>query len=98
MDVVRLAQTTGARFLTESSKADARGRLGIYEQAVIYKIVADLRPTDFYKTMESETLPGTFQDVYHPQVRTPAFQGGVFLYCKVQIRDGSLWVISFKPR
>lgn len=51
-----------------------------------------LKPADFYKTMESEKRPGTFQDVYHPAYSAQQ------VYVKVQIHEAIAWVIQFKER
>jgi motility quorum-sensing regulator / GCU-specific mRNA interferase toxin len=50
-----------------------------------------LTAADFYKSMESEAVPGLWQDVYRP-----VFEG-LALYVKLQIwADGLVVVISFK--
>lgn len=66
------------------------------DRAAVFKEVARLEPRDFYKTMPSETFAGLFQDVYHAFVKNLRHQRGVLVYCKVQISDGALTVISFK--
>lgn len=95
-DVIRLSKRDGSRILTGSAEGTARGELGLTRDGV-FRIVANLRATDFYKTMPSEKCPGTFQDVYRPIAPTPLYQGGVQIYCKVQITTG-LVVVSFKLR
>jgi hypothetical protein len=59
----------------------------------IVEAVLLLSPGEFYKTMESERVPGLWQDVYHLQYR------GVHLYIKVQIgHDGRAYVVQFKRK
>ncbi len=57
-----------------------------------------LQPGDFYKSMESELVPGTWLDVYRPTLRTPTHPKGIRVYCKVTISDDGvvLIVLSFK--
>lgn len=53
--------------------------------------VLALTASDFYETMESDAVPGLWQDVYRPTY------GLMALYVKLQIeRDGDAIVISFK--
>jgi hypothetical protein len=53
--------------------------------------VLGLTTADFYKSMESEALPGLWQDVYRPLFE------GLVMYVKLQIAfDGFVVVISFK--
>ena len=98
-DVVRLATVDGSRFVTASATSDSAELLGIAERSEIFRIVASLKPSHFYKTMQATQSQGLWQDVYLPTAAVPRFQGGVVLYCKVQINNsGALVVISFKPK
>ncbi len=81
----------GAFRITFSARAGA-ALLGLGE-ADIVRCVLELRQSDFYKSMEAETAPGLWQDVYRP-----VFEG-LLLYVKVQIAiQGDAVVISFKER
>lgn len=85
----RLAQG-GMCTLTKRAGLDAIA-LGFDEQGVRDCIQA-LRPADFYKTMESLTYPGTYQDVYLTRWQSQA------LYVKLQLSRGPQFrtiVISF---
>lgn len=95
-EVHRLASTVDARFVTGTAERDAWAELGLKRDG-IFRIVAALTTADFYKSMPSEQNPGTFQDVYRPTCCTPLHQGGVQLYCKVQVVTKRI-VISFKLR
>ena|SRR5215218_3292482 len=62
-----------------------------YEHVI--EAVLLLKPLDFYKTMQSERIPGLWQDVYRSLYR------GLDLYIKLQINaDGMAVVIQFKER
>src|SRR6185437_3647002 len=70
------------------------GQLG-FDTADVHDCIKELTPADFYKTMESLTRTGTFQDVYKPSYC------GQDLYLKLQIgtdRGGAdlVFVISCK--
>jgi hypothetical protein len=64
----------------------------------VWRTIAALEPSDFYKSMPSEQEPGTMLDVYHPDCR------GKPIYLKFQIVHwrGTLLrilkVVSFKLR
>jgi hypothetical protein len=69
------------------------GRLLGFTYAGIIEAVLELRPTDFYKTMPSAQVPGTWQDVYHLR------SGGTILYIKLQINsNGNAVIIQFKEK
>ncbi len=85
------------RFLTGEAESDGRRDFGLKREE-IFAEVAGLKPADFYKSMESEKRPGLWQDVYTPTIECPRFPGGIEVYCKVQLVDGGLTVISFKTR
>lgn len=57
----------------------------------IVEAVLQLTPQHFYKSMESEKMPGLWQDVYHLEFR------GIWLYIKLQIGiHGRAFVVQFK--
>ncbi|WP_420126014.1 type II toxin-antitoxin system MqsR family toxin [Longimicrobium sp.] len=59
----------------------------------ITEAVLELSPRHFYKSMESEMVPGLWQDVYHMEFR------GKWLYIKLQLGpDGRAVVIQFKRK
>ena len=93
-EVVRRAGVEGSRILTVRAEDDAKDELGL-DRAGVFRIVSKLQASDFYKSMPSVNVPGTYQDVYLPTAPTPKFQNGTKIYCKVQIRS-DLIVISFK--
>lgn len=95
-DVVRLAKGEADAIVTGTAERDADNELGIKTRRAILAIVAQLQSTDFYKTMEAEAVPGLWQDVYRPNAIVPKYQAGVQLYCKVQLNQAKLVVISFK--
>ena len=97
--VKALAAKSGARELTTRATQTAASELGMSRDAV-FAAVAALTAGDFHKSMESETFPGRFQDVYRPTVKCPSYPAGAQVYCKVEIADGALLlhVISFKKK
>lgn len=59
----------------------------------IVEAVLELTSEHFYKSMESERIPGLWQDVYHLKFR------GSWLYIKLQLGvDGRAIVVQFKER
>jgi motility quorum-sensing regulator/GCU-specific mRNA interferase toxin len=59
----------------------------------IVEAVLELEIQHFYKSMESEKIPGLWQDVYHLEFR------GVGLYIKLQMgTSGRAFVVQFKKR
>ena len=59
----------------------------------IVEAVLTLTVGDFYKTMQSEQIPGLWQDVYHLLYR------GVQFYVKLQMGlDGKAHVVQFKQK
>jgi len=79
------------RVVTTAARAGAR-ECGFGEDELVEAVLA-LSTADFYKSMEAEKRPGTWQDVYHSLFR------GVELYIKLQISpDGDAVVIQFKAR
>jgi motility quorum-sensing regulator / GCU-specific mRNA interferase toxin len=64
-----------------------------WSRSDIVEAVLELTNQDFYKSMESERLPGLWQDVYHLEFR------GVWLYIKLQLAlNGRAFVVQFKRR
>ncbi|MGI9178971.1 MAG: type II toxin-antitoxin system MqsR family toxin [Longimicrobiaceae bacterium] len=63
------------------------------DEGDVVACVLELRDSDFFKSMESELMPGLWQDVYRPVYQSTP------LYVKLQIRaDAGAVVISFKRR
>ena len=64
-----------------------------FDEGDIVETVLELRPPDFYKSMEAERRPGLWQDVYRASRR------GFRLYVKLQLGfDGYAVVIQFERR
>ena len=64
-----------------------------WSRSDILEAVLELTSQDFYKSMESERLPGLWQDVDHLEFR------GVWLYIKLQLAlSGRAFVVQFKRR
>lgn len=81
----------GLFWITHSSRTGAAAA-GLAETDVVSCVLA-LTNADFYETMESDTTPGLWQDVYRP------VYSQISLYVKLQIAiDGDAIVISFKVR
>lgn len=77
--------------ITQAAKAGA-ALLGLADDAIVESVLA-LTPLHFYKSMESEQLPGLWQDVYHLEFR------GLRLYIKLQLgSNGRGIVIQYKAR
>ncbi len=79
------------RHITETAY-DAAVELGyISYEDIAEAIILNITPHDFKKTMPSESIPGTFQDVYKKTLN------GVKLYIKLQENPkGRGVVIQFK--
>jgi len=94
-DLERIQQLVGqgelSRRITGAAVEGARPLgLGVPE---IVAAVLELTPACFYKSMEAEKLPGSWQDVYHLQYRS------VDLYIKLQLSPRALGVVvQFKKR
>jgi motility quorum-sensing regulator / GCU-specific mRNA interferase toxin len=59
----------------------------------IVEAVLELTSQHFHKSMESERMPGLWQDVYHLEFR------GIWLYIKLQLGvKGRAFVVQFKKR
>lgn len=79
----------GDYLVTRQAQRDSAA-LGI-PLAGILACLAALTEGDFYKTMESERIPGLWQDAYRPTY------SGLRLYVKLQIGPtGNAVVVSFK--
>jgi len=78
------------RVVTQQARRDAL-QLGFGSDDV-EQVIAELAPSDFYKTMPAERVPGLWQDVYKPEAR------GIVLYVKIQIAGPvrTAVLISFK--
>lgn len=69
------------------------GRALGFNYSRIIEAVLSLQRADFYKTMPSAQVPGTWQDVYHLEY------DGASLYVKLQIDvRGEAVVIQFKEK
>ena len=80
-DLERIQQLVGQGLVSYRVTAAARygaAELGLSEDELV-EIVLSLTPSHFYKSMESEQLPGLWQDVYHFP------HGAAVLYVKLQI-------------
>ena len=94
-DLQLLQQLIGQGELSRAiTKAATQGALLLdFDRNAIIDAVLLLRPEHFYKTMESELLPGMWQDVYHLEFR------GEHLYIKLQLADdGRAFVVQFKQK
>ncbi|HEX8244175.1 MAG TPA: type II toxin-antitoxin system MqsR family toxin [Longimicrobium sp.] len=94
-DLERIQQLVGQgpitfRFTTAALHGAAA--LDLSENDIV-EAVLSLTSSCFYKSMESERLPGLWQDVYHLTYR------GVVLYLKVQIdQSGRAVVVQCKEK
>jgi hypothetical protein len=77
--------------VTEAAQEGAAEFDWHYEEIV--EAVLQLNEQYFYKSMESERIPGLWQDVYHFRFR------GEWLYIKLQLgADGRAFVVQFKRK
>jgi motility quorum-sensing regulator / GCU-specific mRNA interferase toxin len=81
------------KFSITGTAADEAWALG-YEEDDIVKCVLALEPSELHKTMESERIPGLWQDVYRTKL------DGKVIYLKLQIEQkyGHAVVIQFKEK
>jgi hypothetical protein len=94
-DVQRLVNAGKCR-VTGTAEMSARDELGLLRAQILVNVLR-LKATDFYKSMQSDRVPELWQDVYRPTIATPLHQGGIVVYCKVQIsKQGDAVVVSFK--
>jgi hypothetical protein len=94
-DLERVQQLVGqgrvSSWITQAAKAGA-AFLGFGDDDIV-EAVLQLELGNFYKSMESEQLPGLWQDVYHLVYR------GLRLYIKLQLSaDGRAFIVQFKAR
>lgn len=88
--IQELLRTPENRIITRKCFQNAVS-LGYSSEEEIVARVLQLRPSDIYKTMEAESKPGLWQDVYHLN------EGSTILYIKLQLSfDGKGVVIQFK--
>jgi motility quorum-sensing regulator / GCU-specific mRNA interferase toxin len=86
-----IGQGAISRVITDAA-SNGGFALSLGQEDIVEAVLA-LHAGDFYKTMESERIPGLWQDVYHLEYR------GVSLYIKLQIGfDGRAYVVQFKRR
>lgn len=78
--------------VTKQAQSDAY-RLG-FDEEDIEQVIWELRPEHFYKSMPSQRVPGTWQDVYKTTYRR------IPLYIKIQLRESGessmAVVVAFK--
>jgi hypothetical protein len=91
-DIIAQMDCVDAMNIRFSTLDDLRD-LGLAPGAVL-KIVRSLTATDFYKSMDSQINPGTWQDVYRPQY------DGSMLYLKFGkvIDSDEFLVVSCKEK
>lgn len=71
---------------------DGAGAMGFSDDQII-EAVLQLMPIHFYKTMESEQVPGLWQDVYNLPFRNK------HIYIKLQMgHNGRAYVVQFKQK
>lgn len=94
-DLQHLQQLVGQGPLTRTITTvatEGASAAGFFIEHMVEAVLL-LRPSDFYKTMESERVPGSWQDVYHLEY------GGTQLYIKLQLGlDGRAFLIQFKQK
>ncbi|WP_175530264.1 type II toxin-antitoxin system MqsR family toxin [Desulfobacula phenolica] len=91
-EIQDLLKTPGSRIITRECYRNAVS-LGYSSEEEIVNRVLQLRPSDLYKTMEAESKPGLWQDVYHSN------EGSITLYIKLQLSfNGKGVVIQFKRK
>lgn len=91
-EIKDLLKSEETRIITRRDRREAV-RLGYADDDAMVDRVLMLQANEFYKTMEAETMPGLWQDVYRSDDLT------VTLYIKLQISfDGKGVIISFKEK
>ncbi len=89
-EIKELLKVSGTRVITDSSMTTAVG-LGYSSRGDVVQRVLKVKPSDIYKNMASDKVPGLRQDVYK------STEDGNTLYIKVQkSKTGKGIVISFK--
>lgn len=82
----------GMIHVTRTARIDAIS-MGYVSDEDIGGRVLKLKKSEIYKTMESEDIPGLWQDVYRTD------EAGIMIYIKIQINNGiQTVVISFKKK
>jgi motility quorum-sensing regulator / GCU-specific mRNA interferase toxin len=90
--IKELLKVEETRIITSSARREAV-LLGYADGDAMADRVLMLQANEFYKTMEAETMPGLWQDVYRSDDLT------VTLYIKLQISfNGKGVIISFKEK
>jgi motility quorum-sensing regulator/GCU-specific mRNA interferase toxin len=91
-EIKALLKNENTRIVTRRDRREAV-RLGYPDDDAMVDRVLLLQASEFYKTMEAETMPGLWQDVYRSDDAT------VTLYIKLQISfNGQGIIISFKEK
>ncbi len=90
--IKELLKAQETRIITRRDRREAV-RLGYADDDAMVDRVLMLQSNEFYKTMEAESRPGLWQDVYRSDDLT------VTLYIKLQISfNGKGVIISFKEK
>jgi motility quorum-sensing regulator/GCU-specific mRNA interferase toxin len=90
--IKELLKAEETRFITRPSRYEAV-KLGYADDDAMVDRVLMLQANEFYKTMEAETMPVLWQDVYRSDDLT------ITLYIKLQISfNGKGVIISFKEK
>ena len=91
-EIKELLKNEKTRIITRRDRREAV-KLGYADDDAMVGRVLVLQTNEFYKTMEAETVPGLWQDVYRSDDAT------VPLYIKLQISfNGKAVIISFKEK
>ena len=91
-EIKELLKSEETRIITRRDRREAVS-LGYADDDAMVDRVLMLQANEFYKTMEAETMPGLWQDVYRSDDLT------VTLYIKLQISfNGKGVIISFKEK
>jgi hypothetical protein len=94
-DLELLQQLIGQGPVSSAITGAAKAGAGFFAfgNEEIVEAVLQLLPANFYKSMESESCRGLWQDVYHLVYRS------VLLYIKLQMgADGRAVVVQFKQK
>ncbi|MDO9067472.1 MAG: type II toxin-antitoxin system MqsR family toxin [Deltaproteobacteria bacterium] len=91
-EIKELLKNEDTRIITRIARFEAV-RLGYPDDDAMVDRVLILQASEFYKTMQADTMPGLWQDVYRSDDAT------VTLYIKLQISfNGQGVIISFKEK
>ena len=91
-EIKALLKNPDTRIVTRRDRKEAAD-LGYPDDDAMVERVMKVTLDEFKKQMESELIPGTWQDVYNSPEPS-----GIKLYIKLQIRDGAGVIISFKRK